>query len=81
MTASSGWSIQSSCGTRRISSACGSIARLPSEATAMTCAPRTRTSCTLEMTLSRTGESVATTTTGVSWSSSAIGPCFISPAA
>ena len=35
----------------------------------------------LEMTLSSTGESVATTTTGVSSSSSAIGPCFISPAA
>ena len=34
-----------------------------------------------ETTLSSTGESVATTTTGVPSSSSAIGPCFISPAA
>jgi hypothetical protein len=54
---------------------------VPSLATAITCAPRTRTSCMLEITFSSTGESVATTTTGVSWSSSAIGPCFISPAA
>ena len=35
----------------------------------------------LEMTFSSTGDSVATTTTGVFSSSSAIGPCFISPAA
>ena len=34
-----------------------------------------------ETTFSSTGESVATQTTGVSSSSSAIGPCFISPAA
>jgi hypothetical protein len=35
----------------------------------------------LETIFSSTGESVATTTTGVRSSSSAIGPCFISPAA
>ena len=34
-----------------------------------------------EMTLSSTGESNAAATTGVPSSSSAIGPCFISPAA
>ena len=32
-----------------------------------------------DSTLSSTGLSVATQTTGVDWSSSAIGPCFISP--
>ena len=47
----------------------------------MTCAPRAATSCMLETILSSTGESVATQTTGVRSSSSAIGPCFISPAA
>ena len=34
-----------------------------------------------ESTFSSTGDSVATHTTGVRSSSSAIGPCFISPAA
>ena len=63
------------------SSAWAAISSLPSVATAITCAPRARTSWMLETTLSSTGESVATTTTGVAWSSSAIGPCFISPAA
>ena len=47
----------------------------------MTSAPRARTSCMFDTTFSTTGESVATTTTGVPSSSSAIGPCFISPAA
>ena len=47
----------------------------------MTCAPRAATSCMFDTTFSRTGDSVATTTTGVPSSSSAIGPCFISPAA
>ena len=50
-------------------------------ATAITSAPRARTSATLESTFSSTGLSVATQTTGVDSSSSAIGPCFISPAA
>ncbi len=50
-------------------------------ATAITWAPRTRTSAMFESTLSSTGASVATQTTGVCSSSSAIGPCFISPAA
>ena len=50
-------------------------------AIAIVSAPRARTSSTLESTLSRTGLSVATQTTGVDSSSSAIGPCFISPAA
>ena len=49
-------------------------------ATAITCAPRARTSATFESTLSRIGIRVATHTTGVFSSSSAIGPCFISPA-
>ena len=53
----------------------------PSVAIAITCAPRARTSAAFESTLSRIGMSVATHTTGVDWSSSAIGPCFISPAA
>ena len=47
----------------------------------MTVAPRARTSWMLEITLSSTGPSVATATTGVVSLSSAIGPCFISPAA
>ena len=81
MTASSGCSIQSVCGTRMTSSACSRRSSLPSVAIAMTCAPRARTSCMLETILSRIGESVATQTTGVDSSSSAIGPCFISPAA
>ena len=63
------------------SSACSPISMLPSLAIAMTWAPRARTSWTLDTTLSRIGESVATQTTGVDSSSSAIGPCFISPAA
>ena len=50
-------------------------------ATAITLAPRARTSWMFEITFSSTGDSVATTTTGVLSSSSAIGPCFISPAA
>ena len=55
--------------------------REPSVVTAITCAPRACTSAMFETTLSSTGESVATQTTGVRSSSSAIGPCFISPAA
>ena len=81
MTASSGWSIQSVRGTVTTWSAWAEILSLPSVATAITCAPRARTSCMFDTTLSSTGESVATVTTGVSWSSRAIGPCFISPAA
>ena len=50
-------------------------------AIAITWAPRARTSAAFESTLSRIGMSVATHTTGVDSSSSAIGPCFISPAA
>ena len=57
------------------------MSTFPSVATAMTWAPRARTSCMFETTLSRIGESVAATMTGVDSSSSAIGPCFISPAA
>ena len=57
--------------------ACGE----PSVATEITGAFRARTSSTLEMIFSNTGQSVATQTTGVVWSRSAIGPCFISPAA
>ena len=63
------------------SSAWAPISVLPSVATAITWAPRTRTSCMFDTTLSSTGESVATTTTGVPSCRSAIGPCFISPAA
>src|SRR5919204_249762 len=55
MTASSGWSIQSASGTRSTASACGTTRSPP---TAMTAAPRARTSCMLEITLSTTGESV-----------------------
>ena len=66
---------------RTTDSACSPIPALPSVAMAMTCAPRARTSCMFETTFSSTGESVATVTTGVDSSSSAIGPCFISPAA
>ena len=62
-------------------SECAAISSLPSVATAITVAPRARTSCMFEMTLSSTGESVATATTGVRSLSRAIGPCFISPAA
>ena len=58
-----------------------SIASLPSVATAITCAPRARTSWMFDITFSYTWLSVAITTTGVESSSSAIGPCFISPAA
>ena len=47
----------------------------------MTRAPRALTSCTLEMSLSYTRLSVATTSTGEPSSSRAMGPCFISPAA
>ena len=53
----------------------------PRVAIAITWAPRARTSWMFETTFSSTGESVATQTTGVESSSSAIGPCFISPAA
>ena len=67
-------------GTSTTSSACPSTS-LPSVATATTWAPRARTSAMFDITLSSTGESVATQTTGVASSSSAIGPCFISPAA
>ena len=66
---------------RTTDSACSPMAWLPSVAMATTWAPRARTSCMLETTFSSTGESVATVTTGVDSSSSAIGPCFISPAA
>ena len=48
---------------------------------AITSAPRARTSSMLESIFSTIGLSVATATTGVDSSSSAIGPCFISPAA
>ena len=54
---------------------------LPSVATAITSAPRARTSSMLLTSLGKTGLSSATTTTGDSLSSRAIGPCFISPAA
>ena len=54
---------------------------LPSVATAITSAPRARTSWMLLTSFSYTGLSSATTTTGDLSSSSAIGPCFISPAA
>ena len=50
-------------------------------AIAITSAPRALTSAMFESTLSRMGLFVATQTTGVDSSSSAIGPCFISPAA
>jgi hypothetical protein len=57
------------------------MASSPSVATAMTLAPRARTSCTLETTFSYVCPCSATTTTGTSGVISAMGPCFISPAA
>ena len=57
------------------------MSSLPSVVIAMTWAPRVCTSCMFETIFSITGESVATQTTGVASSSSAMGPCFISPAA
>src|SRR6267378_3977675 len=56
------------------------MSSLPAVAIAITCAPRARVSWMFEMILSYTWMLVATTTTGVPSSSSAIGPCFISPA-
>jgi hypothetical protein len=73
--------IQSAGGTKMVWSAASATSVLPSVATAITSAPRARTSSMLESTFSTTGLSVATQTTGVDWSSRAIGPCFISPAA
>ena len=81
MIARIGCSSQSVRGTSTTSSAAFATSRLPSVAIAITCAPRTRTSAMFESTLSSTGASVAMQTTGVRSSSSAIGPCFISPAA
>ena len=63
------------------SSATSAARSSPAVAIAIVRAPRARTSSTLERTFSRTGLSVATQITGVDSSSSAIGPCFISPAA
>ncbi len=77
-TASIGCSSQSVRGIEIVSSASTDV---PSVTTAITWAPRARTSAMFEATLSSTGESVATQTTGVCSSSRAIGPCFISPAA
>ena len=62
-------------------SACFAICSLPAVTIAITWAPRARTSCMFDASFSSTGESVATLTTGVASLSSAIGPCFISPAA
>ena len=70
-----------SCGTKIVWSAISATSSAPSVAIAITSAPRARTSATFESTLSSTGLSVATQTTGVDSSSRAIGPCFISPAA
>src|ERR671919_579268 len=72
-----GWRSQSVRGIETVSSA---STRVPSVVTAITWAPRARTSAMFEATFSSTGESVATQTTGVCSSSRAIGPCFLSPA-
>ena len=52
-------------GTRITCSACSPTSSLPSVATAITWAPRARTSCMFERIFSSTGQSVATQTTGV----------------
>ena len=68
-------------GMKTVWSAAAATWSEPSVATAITSAPRALTSAMLESIFSSIGLSVATHTTGVELSSSAIGPCFISPAA
>ena len=68
-------------GTQSTSRDSSPMTSLPSVATAITSAPRARTSSMLLTSFGKTGLSSATTTTGDSLSSSAMGPCFISPAA
>jgi hypothetical protein len=70
---------QSVRGTSIIRSAAPETSSEPSVAIAITSAPRARVSWILETSLSYTFEAVATQTTGLSSSSSAIGPFFNSP--
>ena len=67
-------------GTKITSSASCRMASFPFVATATTGAPWARVSWMFETSFSCTWLSVATQMTGVDSSSSAMGPCFISPA-
>ena len=67
-------------GIQSTRSAMGTILSSPSVATAMMEAPRALHSWMLETVLSCTLSAGTTTTTGKPFSSSAMGPCFISPA-